>query len=82
VVIAENILSFGMSTYTTFDMLITELSTLRLKHLHLRHVLVICQNLLYIFIFGKDISIDGHYDIDRAKKFIEQIQLVHQMVQE
>jgi hypothetical protein len=25
------------------------------------------------FIFGKDISIDGQYDIDRAKKFIEQI---------
>ena len=34
------------------------------------------------FIFGKDVSIDGHLDIDRAKKFIEQIQLVHQMVQE
>jgi hypothetical protein len=34
------------------------------------------------FIFGKDISIDGHYDIDRENKFIEQIQLVHQMVQE
>jgi hypothetical protein len=34
------------------------------------------------FIFGKDIAIDGHNDIDRAKKFIEQIQLVHQMVQE
>jgi hypothetical protein len=25
------------------------------------------------FIFGKDIAIDGHYDIDREKKFIEQI---------
>jgi hypothetical protein len=34
------------------------------------------------FIFGKDIAIDGQYDIDREKKFIEQIQLVHQMVQE
>ena len=34
------------------------------------------------FIFGKYIYIDGHYDIDRAKMFIEQIQLVHQMVQE
>jgi hypothetical protein len=34
------------------------------------------------FIFGKDIGIDGHYDIDRANKFIEKIQLVHQMVQE
>jgi hypothetical protein len=32
--------------------------------------------------FGKDVAIDGHYDIDRTKKFIEQIQLVHQMVQE
>ena len=34
------------------------------------------------FIFGKYIVIDGHYDIDRENKFIEQIQLVHQMVQE
>jgi hypothetical protein len=34
------------------------------------------------FIFGKDISIDGQYDIDRAEKFIEQIQSIHQMVQE
>jgi hypothetical protein len=34
------------------------------------------------FIFGNDVSINGHYDIDREKKFIEQIQLVHQMVQE
>ena len=34
------------------------------------------------FIFGKDVSIDGHSDIDRAKKLIEQIQLMHQMVQE
>jgi hypothetical protein len=31
------------------------------------------------FIFGKDIAIDCHYSIDREKKFIEQIQLVHQM---
>ena len=34
------------------------------------------------FIFGKDVPIDGHSDIDREKKFIEQIELVHQMVQE
>jgi hypothetical protein len=34
------------------------------------------------FIFGKDIAIDGQYDIDRAEKFIEQIQSIHQMVQE
>jgi hypothetical protein len=34
------------------------------------------------FIFGKGIAIDGHHDIDRENKFIEQIQLVHQMVQE
>jgi hypothetical protein len=25
------------------------------------------------FIFGKDIVVDGQYDIDRAEKFIEQI---------
>jgi hypothetical protein len=34
------------------------------------------------FIFEKDVDIDGHYDIDRENKFIEQIQLMHQMVQE
>jgi hypothetical protein len=34
------------------------------------------------FIFGKDIAIDGQYDIDRAEKFIKQIQSIHQMVQE
>jgi hypothetical protein len=34
------------------------------------------------FIFGKDIAIDGQYDIDRVENFIEQIQLIHQMVQE
>jgi hypothetical protein len=34
------------------------------------------------FIFGKDIAVDGQYDIDRAETFIEQIQSIHQMVQE
>jgi hypothetical protein len=34
------------------------------------------------FIFGKDIVVDGQYDIDRAEKFIEQIQSIHQVVQE
>jgi hypothetical protein len=34
------------------------------------------------FIFGKDVAIEGHYDVDRENKFIEKIQLVHQMVQE
>ena len=33
-------------------------------------------------IFGKDVAIDGHSDIDKARRFIEQIQLVHQRVQE
>jgi hypothetical protein len=34
------------------------------------------------FIFGKYIAIDGQYEIYRENKFIEQVQLVHQMVQE
>ena len=34
------------------------------------------------FIFGKDIVVDGQDDIDRAEKFIEQIQSIHQVVQE
>jgi hypothetical protein len=35
-----------------------------------------------VFIFGKDIDVDGKYDIDRVEKFIEQIQSIHQVVQE
>ena len=34
------------------------------------------------FVFGKDIAIDGHSDVDKAIKFIEQIQEIHQAVQE
>jgi hypothetical protein len=34
------------------------------------------------FIFGKDVAIDGHSDVDKAKKFIEQVQFVHQTIQE
>ena len=34
------------------------------------------------FFFGKDITVDRHSDVDRATKFIERIQLIHQAVQE
>ena len=34
------------------------------------------------FIFEKDVAVYGHSSIDKAKKFIEQIQLIHQIVQE
>jgi hypothetical protein len=34
------------------------------------------------FVFGKDIAVDGHSDVDKATKFIEQIQEIHQAVQE
>jgi len=34
------------------------------------------------FIFGKDIAVDGHSDVDKTKHYIEQMQLVHQRVQE
>ena len=34
------------------------------------------------FFFGKDIMVDGHNDVDKATKFIEQIQEIHQAVQE
>ena len=34
------------------------------------------------FIFEKDVVVDGHSDIDKAKKFIEKIQLIHQTFQE
>ena len=29
------------------------------------------------FFFEKDVSIDGHSDIDKSRKFIEKIQLLH-----
>jgi hypothetical protein len=32
------------------------------------------------FVFGKQISAEGHIDVDRATKFIERIQLIHQAV--
>ena len=34
------------------------------------------------FVFGKDIVVDGHSDVDKATKFIEQLQETHQAVQE
>ena len=34
------------------------------------------------FIFEKDVAIYGHSDIEKAKKFIEKIQIIHQQVQE
>ena len=33
-------------------------------------------------IIEKDVAIDGHSDIDKARMFIERIQLIHQWVQE
>ena len=38
-------------------------------------------SLLY-FIFEKDVFIHGHSDIDKARKFMEQIQLIHHTTQE
>ena len=29
------------------------------------------------FVFGKDIAVDGHNDVDKATKFIQQIQEIH-----
>ena len=34
------------------------------------------------FVFGKDIAVGGHNDVDKATKFIEQIHEIHQEVQE
>ena len=34
------------------------------------------------FIFGKCVAIDGHKDIDKANKFIEKIQVIHQTMQD
>jgi hypothetical protein len=72
--IAASILNFGMSIYITFNMPTIEPSFQLHKYLHLKHVLGICPKSPLDFIFGKDIAIDGHM-IDKAKHFIEQIQL-------
>jgi len=34
------------------------------------------------FVFGKDTMVDGHSDVDKEARFIEQIQEIHQAVQE
>ena len=34
------------------------------------------------FVFGKDTVVEGHNDVDRATRFIEQIQEIHQALQE
>jgi len=34
------------------------------------------------FVFGKDIVVDGHSDVEKVTKFIEQIQEIHQLVYE
>jgi len=34
------------------------------------------------FVFGKDTTVEGHNDVDRETRFIEQIQEIHQAVQE
>jgi len=35
-----------------------------------------------VFIFEKDIEVAGHNDVDKATRFIKQIQEIHQAVQE
>jgi len=34
------------------------------------------------FFFGEDTIVEGHIDVDKATRFIEQIQEIHQAVQE
>ena len=34
------------------------------------------------FVFGKDTMVEGHSDLNKATRFIEQIQEIHQAVQE
>ena len=34
------------------------------------------------FVFGKDTMVDGHSDVDKKTRFIEQTQEIHQVVQE
>ena len=42
----------------------------------------VLSKIAFNFIFEKDVAIDGHSDIDKERKFIEKIQLVHHTVQE
>jgi hypothetical protein len=81
-VIAASILSFGISTYTTFNMLTTRLNTLLTQTYPFEACFGYFPKYPLDFIFGKILLLMVISDIDREKKFIEKIQLVHQMVQE
>jgi len=41
-----------------------------------------CTKVFLGFCLGKDIEVDGHNDVDKETNFIEQIQDIHQAVQE
>jgi len=79
--IVLSILNFRMSICITSNMPVIMPST----HLHkyfLWSCFVLFSKSLLDFIFGKDISVDGHSDVDEAKHSVEQMKLVHQRVQE
>jgi hypothetical protein len=65
-----------------YNMPITMPYILLHRGLLLRHVLDIFLSLLWTSLFGKDSVVDGCNDVDKTKKFIQKIQLVHQVVHE
>jgi hypothetical protein len=65
-----------------YNMPITVPYILLHKGLLLRHVLDIFLSLLWTSLLGKIQVADGCNDADKAKKFIQKIQLVHQVVHE
>ena len=58
----------------------TEQSILLHRDLLLRPILVLYQGLPWILSLKKDIAVAGHSDVDKATRFIEQIQEIHQEV--
>ena len=69
-----------MNIYVMWNMLTIELNILLHRDLLLIPVLVSHQGLPLDFVFAKNIVVDGHSDVDKATKFIEQIQEIHQAV--
>ena len=69
-----------MNIYVMCSILTTVLNILLHKDILLRPIWVSHQGLPLDFVFGKYIAVDGHSDVDKETRFIEQIQDIHQAV--
>ena len=74
-----SILSFGMNSCIMYNIPTTELYTQKSAF---ETCFGYLPKSLLDFVFGKDTVKCGQVDADKAQKFIQQIQLIHQAMQE